>query len=254
MGALTLTNTLLLLAAGLWAGAQNALAGGGSFITLSALLVAGFDPRAANIISSVALYPGQVLSGVVGRNMMVRDERLSLKWLLFIGLAGGAIGALVLIWTPARTFTMILPWLVLFATAIFAWSSFGGGVRRANPESFPLPVAWVLLSIISFYGGYFGGGFGFMMIATLSLIGIGTRPASATKNVMAAVVNTASLVVFVLSPVLVWAPTIILGLGATIGGYGGVWLLRRIPELWLRIVVIIIGLLLTAGLLYRTYG
>jgi uncharacterized protein len=249
----TLTMGLLLLAAGFWAGAQNALAGGGSFITLSALILAGLDPRAANIISSVALYPGQVVSGVAGRNMMIRSDQLSLRGLLFIGLAGGAVGALVLILTPAQTFTMILPWLVLFATSIFAWSSFGGGIGKTNPDSFPRPIAWLLLSLIAFYGGYFGGGFGFMMIATLSLIGISARPASATKNVLAAVVNTASLIVFVLSPVLKWGPTLVLAAGATIGGYAGVWALRRIPELWLRITVVAIGLLLTGALLYRNY-
>src|SRR3954463_15261465 len=110
--------TILFLAA-LWAGVQNALAGGGSFITLPALILAGMDARAANITSTVALFPGQVATGLAGRKLATGAERLSFKALLLISLAGGVVGALLLLATPPSFFAHLVPWLVLFATALF---------------------------------------------------------------------------------------------------------------------------------------
>src|SRR6478672_8712802 len=104
-----MTPWILLIGAGIWAGAQNALAGGGSFVTLGVLVLAGLDPRTANITSTIALFPGQVATGA---------ERLSLKALVLISLAGGIFGAMLLLVTPPTFFAGLVPWLVLFATAV----------------------------------------------------------------------------------------------------------------------------------------
>ncbi len=114
----------LILLAGLWAGLQNALAGGGSFVTLPTLILAGMSPLAANITSTVALFPAQVSSGLAGRRLVGGAGRLSFKALLVISLVGGALGGLLLLKTPSSVFARIVPWLVLFATAVFAWGSF----------------------------------------------------------------------------------------------------------------------------------
>ena len=100
---------LLLLLAGFWAGAQNALAGGGSFITLPALILAGLDARAANITSTVALFPGQVTTGLAGRTLVSGAQRLSFKALFAISLVGGAVGGLLLLATPAVAFARMVP-------------------------------------------------------------------------------------------------------------------------------------------------
>src|SRR5580704_8702653 len=101
----------LLLAAGLWAGVQNALAGGGSFVTLPVLILSGIDARAANVTSTIALFPGQVTTGLAGRNFVAGVERLSFRALLVISVAGGVVGALLLLATPASFFALLLPWL-----------------------------------------------------------------------------------------------------------------------------------------------
>src|SRR4051812_299556 len=154
---------LLLLLAGLWAGAQNALAGGGSFITLPALILAGLDARAANITSTVALFPGQVTTGLARRTLVSGAQRLSFKALFVISLVGGAVGGLLLLATPAVAFARMVPWLVLFATAMFAWGSFA---RRPAASGVPLgPVpAGVVQFLIAIFGGYFGGGVGFLLL------------------------------------------------------------------------------------------
>ena len=116
-----MTMMLLLLVAGLWAGAQNALAGGGSFITLPALIAAGLDPKLANITSTIALFPGQLTTGWAGRSLVSGAERLSFRSLALIAFMGGIGGAFLLIATPSKVFAVMVPWLVLAATGLFAW-------------------------------------------------------------------------------------------------------------------------------------
>src|SRR5476649_3035460 len=115
----------ILFLAALWAGVQNALAGGGSFLTLPALIFTGMDARAANITSAVALFPGQMVSGLTNHAHVEGAGGLSARVLIGISLVGGALGAMLLLLTPSSFFARLVPWLVLFATALFAYGSFG---------------------------------------------------------------------------------------------------------------------------------
>ncbi len=119
-----MTFVLLFLAA-LWAGVQNAFAGGGAFILLPTLMLTGMDARAANISCTLALFPAQLATGWTGREHVAAAGALSFRALFIISLVGGALGALLLLFTPAAFFARLIPWLVLFATAVFAWGSFG---------------------------------------------------------------------------------------------------------------------------------
>ena len=116
---------------GFIAGVQNSLAGGGSFLTFPVLLLTGLDPRAANVTSAVALFPGQLTTGFASRSGVVRLPSLSVRALVLISLVGGGAGALLLLATPTDFFNTLVPWLVLFATAVFAWGSF----CRKSPSS-----------------------------------------------------------------------------------------------------------------------
>ena len=243
----------LLLAAGLWAGAQNALAGGGSFVTLPALILSGLDARAANITSTIALFPGQVTTGIAGRRLVSGAEQLSFRALFGISLAGGVVGALLLLATPASFFARMLPWLVLMATAIFAWGSFRSTPAQAR-RPLSAPQAGAAQFLIAIYGGYFGGGIGFLMLAALTIAGLPVRTAGATKNVLAAVMNASAVAIFVFSRDVRWLSALILGAGAIVGGLAGAWMLRRVNERALKIGVVILGLALTAGLFLRPPG
>jgi len=241
---------ILLFLAGVCAGVANALAGGGSFVTLGMLILAGLDPRAANITSTIALFPGQVATGYAGRGMATGAEGLSFRALLIISLVGGVAGALLLLATPTPFFSGLVPWLVLFATGVFVWGSF---IRRPSggaPSLGPRAAAAAQL-MIAIYGGYFGGGIGFLMMAVLTIAGQTVRSAAATKNVLAAAMNASAVVIFVFSRDVLWLPAAVVGGGAIVGGLVGAQLLTRVNEKWLRIGVVTLGVALTVGLFLR---
>ena len=241
---------LILFFAAFWAGAQNALAGGGSFITLPALIFSGLDARAANITSTVALFPGQTTTGLVGRKLVSGVGALSFRALVLISLVGGAVGAVLLLATPASFFARLLPWLVLFATSVFAWGSFFRKPTETQAHLGPFAAGAVQFGI-SIYGGYFGGGIGFLMLAALTIAGLGVRAAGATKNMLASVMNFSAVLIFVFTSKLDWPRVAVVAAGAILGGVVGGWLLKRVNEKLLRGFVVVVGLLLTIGLFAR---
>jgi hypothetical protein len=241
---------LLLFAVGVWAGAQNALAGGGSFVTLPALMFSGLDARAANIASTLALFPGQTTTGWFGRSLVSGAEGLSFRALVLISLVGGAVGAVILLVTPSSVFAHMVPWLVLFATALFAWGSFVP--RRGSGGHIGPRAAMVVQFLIAIYGGYFGGGIGFLMLAALTIAGLPVRTAGATKNVLAGVMNGAAVIIFAFSHDVRWLAAVVLGAGAIVGGLAGAWMLRLVNEKALKVGVVVLGLALTVGLFVRT--
>ncbi len=240
----------VIVIAGFWAGLQNALAGGGSFITLPVLILSGMTPLAANITSTLALFPGQVSTGLAGRRLVSGAGRLPFRALFLISILGGALGGLLLLITPSRVFTLLVPWLVLFATSVFAWGSFLRKPGEFSVHLGPLGAAAAQF-LIAIYGGYFGGGIGFLMMAALTMAGLPTRSAGATKNALAGVMNASAVALFVTSPQVHWREAIALGCGALIGGLCGSWALQRVNERTLRMVIVGIGVCLTIGLFVR---
>ena len=240
----------LLFAGAVWAGAQNQLAGGGSFITLPALMLTGMDARAANITSTVALFPGQIAGGWLGRKHATGTGSVSLGALIGISLLGGAIGAALLLVTPSDVFARMVPWLVLFATAAFAWGSFFRRPPAADaPASGPGPMlAGAMQLLIAIYGGYFGGGIGFLMMAALALGGAPVRAAASTKNLLAGVMNLTAVMIFIGSGQVRWLAMAVAMVGALIGSWAGAHMLARVNERALRVVVVVIGVVLTVAL------
>jgi uncharacterized membrane protein YfcA len=245
-------NVLLMIAlAGLYAGMQNVIAGGGSFITFPALLLAGLNPLAANMSSTIALFPSQITSAVAGRKLIEPVGAVSVRSLLLISLAGGVLGALLLLSTPVSIFTHLVPWLVLFATSMFAWGSFG---RKPGPHAtrhVPTAVLWLIQGLIAVYGGYFGGGIGFLMLAALTMAGQQMRAAAATKNALGMAMNASAVLIFAFSPQINWLAVLALAIGGVAGGLVGSVLMVRLPEKLLRGFVVLVGAVLTIWLFVR---
>ena len=240
-----------LVVAGFVAGLINAIAGGGPLLTLAALTAAGVDPRTANLTSTVALCPGQLLAGWRARRGLgaVANDRHEQARLLLMTLVGGAVGGLLLLWTPPAGFAAIVPWLVLLATALYAW----GGRRSplATPRRLRRDVLLTALAFSSIYGGYFGGGNSFVVLALLGLAGLGDQDGAKAKNALIASINLGAVLVFLPSGEIAWSAAAAVGLGGIAGSLAGSRLLPAIRPQVLRPIIIVCGLAL-AGWYFAT--
>ena len=245
-----MTALFILFAVAVWAGIQNALAGGGTFLTLPALMLTGMSALAANITSTIALFPGQVTSSWGARGHVAGAGGLSFRALVIISFVGGILGAVLLLVTPSDIFKHLVPWLVLFATSVFAYGSFVPR-RGDSPPALGRLGAGAAQFAISVYGGYFGGGIGFLMLAALTAAGLAIRSANATKNVLAGVMNASAVAIFVFSPQVHWLQAAIACVGAALGGVIGGHMVSRFNQKVLRAAAVLIGIALTIGLFIR---
>ncbi len=234
-----------LFLAGIVGGGVNAIAGGGTFFTFPAMIASGLDPLTANASNAVAIYPGHAAAVPAYREELRSAGRPLLLRSAIVAL-GGLLGAGLLLQTGAVAFEGLVPWLLLAATLLFAFGPALASVSaRLRSES-----RWMTSGVeflFAVYGGYFGAGLGVLLMAALTIIGIrDVQMANAQKNWLATIITTFSVLVFALAGVVAWPQTIAVLFGALIGGYGGARLARRIPAGALRIVVIIVGFVLSA--------
>lgn len=248
--ALTLLDTALLLVAAFVAGGLNAVAGGGSFLTLPALVFTGVPPVAANATGTLALLPGY-LSGAWGFREDTRSPPgLSMQALMGLSLLGGACGATLLLLTPGDLFRRVVPWLLLLATALFA---LGPRLGQLVKDRTPHPVAAALgVLVVAAYGGYFNGGLGILLLALFGLLGQTSLNAmNGLKNLISALLTAIAVTLYAWGGLIAWQQVLIMMGAATLGGYAGARLARRLPVLWLRRGIVVIGLTMTLLFFYR---
>lgn len=249
-----MTSLLLLFAAGFVAGIMNAAAGGGSFVSFPALVAAGVPSVAANMTSTVALFPGSFASAYAYRNDFRPFETVSLKLLLLISLVGGAMGALLLRYTSSRTFDAVVPWLLLTGTLAFAFGKPAGEWLRQRMHVGPV-VMMVAQFGLGIYGGYFGGAVGIMMMATWSLLGSSDINAmNAAKSVIVGSTNAVAVVVFVLIGTVFWTQAMVMLVAGIVGGYVGARVARKIEQRKLRIGISCLNCAITAVFFWRVYS
>ena len=235
-------------AAAFFAGGMNSVAGGGSFLSFPALLFAGVPAISANATNNAAMWVG-TLGSARGYREEIRVHRRFLPPLLIVSVAGSVLGAVTLLLTPAATFERLIPWLLLFATCVFAA---GPWLKRRGAA--PHHAAWQLAAqfCVAVYGGYFGAGMGIMMLAVLAFSGLPTFNAqNAVKNVLAVAINGVALVPFAIARVVDWRFAVPMAALALLGGYLGARLLRRLPQRVARTSVIVIGAAMTVAFFIR---
>jgi uncharacterized protein len=235
-----------LLASAAGAGVMNAMAGGGTILTFPTLIFLGEPAITANATSTVALWPGSAAS-LYGFRREVQGHRDWLRRLFLPSLLGGALGAALLLQTPAKSFERLAPFLVLFATLLF---SVQGAVSRwsaAHHEDGRAPgrrvAAWVFQFGVGVYGGYFGAGIGILMLAVLGFLGLADiHAANGLKNIFAMCINGVAAAYFIVRGAVDWPAALILMVGAIAGGYAGARFARRIGREKARAAVVVIGL------------
>ena len=242
-----LFNISLLLAAAFMAGTLNAIAGGGSFLTLPALVFTGMPPVIANATGTVALLPGY-MSGAWGfREDMEAPPGLSMRTLIALSLVGGATGAALLLVTDNTTFSKIVPWLLLLATILFAVGPLLMRKLKEGPAGPASPVKSAAgMLAVSIYGGYFNGGLGILLLALFGLLGQTKLNAmNGMKNVVSAVLTAIAVAIYAWGGLVAWPQAVLMMMGATAGGYFGARWARRIPAPALRAGIVVIGLIMT---------
>jgi hypothetical protein len=238
---------LFLATAGFAAGAINALAGGGTLFTFSALMFTGLPPVTANTTSAVAVLPGQIAAGLAYLKDIRHYWREWIPLTLLSGI-GGLVGGLLLLNGGNDTFRFLVPYLVLLATILFLFSNkiaaLGEALaRRTQNKTLPYGVQ----GLVGIYGGYFGAGMGIMMLASLPLTEGGEyHRVNAAKSLMATVMQGVAVILFLWVGDIDWAAAGIVAAASITGGYLSIRIGRHLPSHWLRRFVITVGFSLSA--------
>lgn len=250
-------DTLIILIAAVLAGAINSIAGGGTLISFPALIWIGRDPILANATNAVAMWPASLAGAYGFRNELATARR----WLLLLiipSLAGGALGAWLLLRTPTSTFERLVPFLILGATLLLAAQEMItrrlGILAHAheNPTAGWIAFVFVFQFLVGTYGGYFGAGMGILMLAALGLIGLtDIHQMNGLKNVLAVGINGIAAVYFALSGAVIWRDALILTVGTVTGALLGARLAKRLGRKFVRAFVVAIGMAMTVALLLK---
>lgn len=266
---LSLAHTALLFVTAIWAGALNAIAGGGTFFTFPVLLLVGMPPIIANTTNKFALTFASI-SGVLGFWHEIKTIRHKLLFFTSIAILGSISGSLLLLITPDNRFEALVPWLMLSATLLFA---FGGtlvrwvaakkashtlSIENSPPQGHTLhathhsPLTLFLLCIglgqflIGGYGGFFAAGMGILMMALYEVAGMkNIHEMNALKSVVGLGINAISAITFLFAGALDWHVAIILIAGALIGGYSGATLSKKLKPGTLRAFIVLYGTAMT---------
>jgi uncharacterized protein len=235
----------LLISAAFGAGVMNAIAGGGSLLTFPALVFTGVPAVVANASSTVALFPGALASAWGYRKDFTSFQGVSFKAILGVSFVGGAVGAVLLLSTPERTFDVIVPWLLLVATLVFI---FGPAITQGAHDLLrvrPLPFL-IIHFFLGIYTGYFGGALGLITLAVWSLFGLRDMKAmNPNKILLGGLTNTAAVACFVLAGKVWWMQSLVMLVGAVAGGYFGARFGRNLDPRIVRVVVITISIVAT---------
>jgi uncharacterized membrane protein YfcA len=247
-------SSLLLAAAAFGAGVMNAIAGGGSLLTFPALVFSGVPAVVANASSTVALFPGALASAWGYRRDFTSFEGVSFRAILIVSFFGGAVGALLLLSTPEKTFDVIVPWLLVAATLVFIFGPRIAQGRHHWLRVRPLPFL-VIHFFLGIYTGYFGGALGLITLAIWSLFGLtDVKAMNPNKILLGGLTNTAAVICFVIAGKVRWTESLVMLVGAVAGGYMGARFGRRLDPRIVRGVVIAISVAATIVFFLRSYG
>lgn len=230
------------------AAAINSVAGGGTFLTFPIFIINGLTPLQANVMSTIALWPGTISSSYGYRKVLTASYR-SLLPLFMICIIGGTLGSLTLLHTPEIIFKKLVPWLLLVATLIFTFGRHGIALWH---EYFPdkgknQGLAFCIQGLISFYGGYFGAGIGILMLAMLQLMGYSNiHQMNAVKTLLGAAINFATVIIFIYSGAVIWNLAAVMIAGGIFGGYVGARLALKVAPEHVRLLVSFIGFSMSA--------
>jgi len=248
-----------LAVSGAAAGAINAVAGGGTLLTFPTLLFFGTAPITANATSTLALMLGTAGS-VYGYRGHLEAVRPWLRRFLPVSIAGGLLGSALLTCTSNKTFALLVPFLILFATLLFLAQGLFRSVAQRHVASHTPPHRGEVLGatlfqfFVAVYGGYFGAGIGILMLAALGFIGLSNiHQMNTLKTVLGSLINLVATLWFISAGLIHWSKAGVMTVGALAGYYLGSHYAQRIPQQRVRQIVSAIGFLLSIVTFYKEF-
>jgi uncharacterized membrane protein YfcA len=241
----------LLLGAGLAGGLLNSVAGGGMFIIFPAMVFTGVPAIIADASATTAVIPGILASAWAYRHDFRQTENFPFKPMVVASVLGGISGALLLLYTPQRTFDFVIPWLLLLATLLLA---FGLNITPVLQRFVRIGAATVVVIqfFISIYGGYFGGAIGIMMLAIWTIFGLrDIHMMNAYRTLLGTAVNLVAIALFISAHKVWWPQTIVVLVGTVVGGYVGARLAKKANHLYLRRLITAISVGITIAFFLR---
>jgi uncharacterized membrane protein YfcA len=245
----------LLVAAGVAfvAGVINSIAGGGSLILFPTLVALGLPTVAANVTNSVAQWPGYI-GGIFGFREELTGQRGRILRFSVVAALGGLAGSVVLLTTPAKAFSFVVPILVLLASLLLAVQPLlTRRLRRDEAGGRTRDPAWVYVALFlaAAYGGYFGGALGVILVAVLGTALHRLKLANALKSVLSAVTASVTVVVFGLFGPVHWLVVAVAAPASLVGGFAGARVATRIPTTPLRVFIVVFGIAVSVYLFLR---
>ncbi|WP_119273642.1 sulfite exporter TauE/SafE family protein [Taklimakanibacter deserti] len=244
----------LLFAGGVLAGCINVVAGGAGFMTFPLLVAAGMSEIEANASNFVALLPANVAS-LFGYRYELRRPNLRLRPRLALAAIGGTCGSLALLGLGEASFRSAIPWLLTFSTVAFALAP---TIKRWLEHKHGFDGrSWIWLSfllefIVYVYGGYFGLGMGVVLLALYAMFGHDDlHEANAIRNATITLITLIGIALFAHAGVIRWLPSLIMMLGAFIGGYVMIKFVRSVPQNWVRWGILVWSVTLTGIAFWR---
>jgi uncharacterized protein len=248
--------TAFLAGTGVLAGIIATIVGGAAVVIYPALIATGVPPQLAAVSNLASVMPATMLAALSDRSQLPPFDR-AFVGLIVASIVGAGLGAALLVVTPERMFAQIVPLLLAFATLLFAYSERISRWLRARAAGRGHPIAFNFASLkvilpVSFYGGYFGAGVGVLLLGVLSIGSPGDyRATNVTKNLVTSLNSLTAAGVFILQGGVLWPPTLVMMAGALVGAVIGARLAQVAPHALMRVVVVVVGALLTVVFAWR---
>lgn len=239
---------LLLVVGGAAAGLINAVAGGGSTLTVPLLVLAGVPGNNANASNRVGILTSNAAAATAFRKLGVRGLSQATPILVPI-VAGSLIGAYGITRLTDDNFERVFGLVML--PIIFL--SIRKPKVRVDSEPWSMWVTTVVFLGVGLYGGAVQAGVGLIMLAALTRAGFDLVTANNVKVVANLTLTAVALPVFIIQGKVEWLPAAILAVGLTVGGWIGAHAAVRGGERFIRAAMVVAALLL-AGKLLGVYG
>ncbi|MBD3885987.1 sulfite exporter TauE/SafE family protein [Phormidium tenue FACHB-886] len=247
----TLIQASFVFLAALSSGTLNSVAGGGGLIMFPTLLMTGMSPVVANATSTIAALPG-LIAGAKAYHPDLREVKRLCIVFSSVSLLGGTIGALFVLWIPGEILKQLVPYLLLLATLLFTFSDallswLPAILPKANQNSASfLQTSSLILFFVAIYGGFYGLGISFLLLAVLRLLGLDQiHQINGLKVLLMSCNTVAAAIAFVPAEVIDWSQALFIMLGSTIGGYAGAYYARMLNPKLIRYLIIMAGFSMT---------